>query len=80
MIVRKVRINSVEDLEAIPEDEWVIAEGGINVPFDFSEYEKGGRALRIRLPPAVLRKLRPRRGRRLSARISRGELVVEEAD
>ena len=78
--VREVRIDSMEDLEALPEDEWVVARGGINVPFDYTEYNRSRRSLRIRLPPAVLRELRPRRGRQLKARISKGELVVEQAD
>jgi hypothetical protein len=33
--VRIVRIDSVADLEALPEGEWVLAPGGINVPFEY---------------------------------------------
>ena len=79
MSVRKVRIDSVADLEALPEDEWVVAPGGINVKFNYDAFQSDGESLRIRLPPSVLKRLRPKRGRRLTARISKGELVVEEA-
>jgi len=77
--VRKVRVDSVADLEALPEGEWVVAPAGINVPFEYEPIRMSGRSLRIRLSPSMLRRLRPKRGRRLTARISGGELVVEEA-
>ncbi len=77
MIVRKVRIDSLADLKALPEDEWVVAPGGINVKFDYEPIRVEGRSLRIRLPPSVIKQLRPRRGGRLKARISKGDLVVE---
>lgn len=79
MTVRKVRIDSVADLEALPDDVWFEAPQGINIPFDYSSYRSEPMALRIKLPAAVLKRLRPRRGRRLTARISKGELVIEEA-
>ncbi len=78
MNVRKVKIDSIADLDAIPEDEWVVAPDGINVPFDYEHFHVEGRAVLIRLPSSVLKELRPRRGRRLRALISKREFVVEE--
>jgi hypothetical protein len=79
MSVRRAKIESVADLEALPEDEWVFVPGGIQVDFEYEGFRVEGQSLRIRLPQSVARRFRPRRGARLTARISRGELIVEEA-
>ncbi len=79
MIVRKAKIDSVADLQALPEDEWMFVPGGVHVEFEYEGFRVEGRSLRIRLPQSVIRRFRPRRGARLSARISDGELIIEEA-
>ena len=78
MTMKKVRIDSADDLESLPEGEWLAAPDGINVPFRYDHVRLEGRELRIRLPPQVIEELRPKRGRRLRARIAGEELVVDE--
>lgn len=79
MNVKKARVDSIEDLEALPEGQWVEVPGGINVEFDYGRFEPEGKALRIRLPRGVARRLKAKPGARWRARISGDDLILEEA-
>ena len=77
-MMKRVRIRSVEDLEALPEDEWVKVIGGINAKWvEEPEIEVDGETLIVPLPPRIRRQFKLGKGEVLQARISRGNLIVE---
>jgi hypothetical protein len=74
--MRKVRIRSMEDFDALPEGEWFEVRGGMK--------RKAGRAairieddhLVVPLPREVQAQFKASRGERLEARVSKGTLIV----
>jgi hypothetical protein len=75
--MKRVRIQSVEDLEALPEDEWVEVVGGMKFRWAKEPMHVEGRKLVVPLPAGVRRQFRPKKGEVLRARLSNGDLIVE---
>jgi hypothetical protein len=73
---REVKIESVEDFEALPEGEWVCVPGGFRIPIVFDnlitidgvEYVPLPPTLLARVKAAMVERFRARRSRRLPKR------------
>ena len=74
--MKKVRIQSVEDLEALPADEWVEVEGGMKFRWGKGPKRVQGRLLVVPLPPKVRKQLGAREGEVLNVRLSKHNLIV----
>lgn len=74
--MRKVRIRSMKEFDALPEGEWVEVVGGMKwkVPGEGVRVEKG--ELVIRLPRQVRKSFKAKPGEALEARLSGESLVV----
>lgn len=75
--MRKVRVRSMEDYDALPEGEWVEVVGRMkwDVPDPGIRVENG--LLIVPLSRDVEAQLKPRSGEKLWARVSRSKLIVE---
>jgi len=71
--MRKVEIESVEDLEALPEDEWVEAPEGLHTKFVYS-IDRENNKLTIVLPEEIAKRI----GNRLFASFDEGKMVISE--
>jgi len=71
--MRKVEIESVEDLEALPEDEWVEVPEGLHAKFVYS-IDRENNKLTIVLPEEIAKRI----GNRLFASFDEGKMVVSE--
>jgi hypothetical protein len=78
MNMRKVKIESVADFDALPEDEWVEVPKGVKVDLVFDDMRVEDGKILIRLPPSIVKQFKASRGRRLKARITGRQLVVEK--
>lgn len=77
--MKRVHIQSVEDLEGLPEDEWVEVVGGMRFRWANAPIHMEGRKLIVPLPSKVRKQFRPRKGEVLHVRLTKGSLVVERA-
>ena len=71
--MRKVKIESVEDLEALPEDEWVEVPEGLHAKFVYS-IDRENNKLTIVLPEEIAKRI----GNRLFAPSDEGKIVISE--
>ncbi|RJS69923.1 hypothetical protein CW714_07955 [Methanophagales archaeon] len=71
--MRKVKIESVEDLEALPEDEWVEVPEGLHAKFVYS-IDRENNKLTIVLPEEIAKRI----GNRLFASFDEGKIVISE--
>ena len=71
--MRKVENESVEDLEALPEDEWVEVPEGLHAKFVYS-IDRENNKLTIVLPEEIAKRI----GNRLFASFDEGKMVVSE--
>lgn len=74
--MKKVRIQSVEDLEALPSNEWVEVEGGMKFRWAKGPKRPQGRLLVVPLPPKVRKQFGAREGEILDVRLSNNNLLV----
>ncbi|CAD6491542.1 MAG: hypothetical protein CHKLHMKO_00147 [Candidatus Argoarchaeum ethanivorans] len=72
--MRKVEIDGMEDLESLPEEEWVEVRGGLHAKFVYSVDRKNNK-LTITLPEEVAKKI----GDRLCATFDEGKIVISES-
>ena len=70
---RKVKIESMEDLESLPEEEWVEVPEGLHAKFVYSVDHENSK-LTITLPEEVAKKI----GKRLCASLVEGKIVISE--
>lgn len=71
--MRKVKLESMENLESLPEDEWVEVPEGLHAKFVYS-VDRENNKLTITLPEDVAKKI----GNRLSASFDDGKIVISE--
>jgi hypothetical protein len=78
--MRKVKIESVADFDALPEGEWVEVPDGLKVELVFGkEWDDGnGDRLVINVPRDIARRIKGMKGRRLKARFTGRRLIVEK--
>ena len=70
------QIRSWEDLEALPEDQWVEVEEGMDVKFIDRTSRGAGAHVEIPLKPAVARSLAPSKGEVLEATVRGNRLIL----
>ncbi len=75
MNMRKVKIESMEDFESLPEDEWVEAPEGLHAKFVY-RIERENNKLTIVLPEDIAKKM----GNRLSASFDDGKVIISEIE
>ncbi len=75
MNMRKVKIESMEDFETLPEDEWVEAPEGLHAKFVY-RIERENNKLTIVLPEDIAKKM----GNRLSASFDDGKVIISEIE
>lgn len=75
--MRRVRIRSWKDYEALPEDEWVEIVGGIRFRIVHATALRisSGRVV-VEVPKYLVRDLRLKPGEKLSGRVERGRLII----
>ena len=71
--MRKVKIESMEDLESLPEEEWVEVPEGLHAKFVYS-VDRENNKLTITLPDEVAKRI----GNRLCATFDGGNIVIGE--
>jgi len=71
--MRKVKIESREDMESLPEGEWVEVPEGLHAKFVYS-VDRENNKLTIALPEEVAKKI----GDRLCATFDGGKIVISE--
>ncbi len=71
--MRKVKIESIEDLESLPEDEWVEVPEGLHAKFVY-RIERQDNILTIILPEDIAKKM----GSHLFASFDEGKIVISE--
>ncbi len=71
--MRKVKIESMDDLEALLEDEWVEVPEGLHAKFVYS-VDRENNKLTIVLPEEIAKKI----GKRLFASFNEGKIVISE--
>ncbi len=76
--MRKVRIETVEELEALPEGEWVSVPEGMKVDWSYEAFALKGTKLDITLPDGVAKQLKSRHGTKLRATLRGRHLIVEK--
>lgn len=76
--MKKIRIESAEDLASLPEREWFSVPGGTPVEHTFEGFRVEDGKLHIHVPKTILRQFKPGRGRRLRAKLRGTDLVVEK--
>ena len=75
MNMRKVKIESMEDFETLPEDEWVEVPEGLHAKFVY-RIERENNKLTIVLPEDIAKKM----GNRLSASFYDGKVIISEIE
>jgi len=73
--MRKVKIESIEDMESLPEDEWVEVPEGLHAKFVY-KIERENNKLTIVLPEDIAKKM----GNRLFASFDEGKIVISESE
>ena len=73
--MRKVKIESIDDFESLPEDEWVEAPEGLHAKFVY-RIEREKNILTIVLPEDIAKKM----GNRLFASFDDGKVIISEID
>jgi len=76
-MMRKVKIETLEDARALPEDEWVFVPEGMKIEWADEAFAIEGDRLEVTLPTDVSRKLRSFKGRKLKARINGRKLTIQ---
>ena len=71
--MQKVKIESIEDLESLPEDEWVEVQEGLHAKFVY-RIEREKNILTIVLPEDIAEKM----GNQLFASFDKGRIVISE--
>ncbi|MBU3967984.1 MAG: hypothetical protein KKG76_11550 [Euryarchaeota archaeon] len=71
--MQKVKIESIEDLESLPEDEWVEVPEGLHAKFVY-RIEREKNILTIVLPEDIAEKM----GNQLFASFDKGRIVISE--
>jgi len=71
--MQKVKIESIEDLESLPEDEWVEVPEGLHAKFVY-RIEREKNILTIVLPEYIAKKM----GNQLFASFDKGRIVISE--
>ena len=71
--MRKMKVETMEDLESLPEDEWIEVPEGLHAKFVYS-IDREDNKLTITLPEEVAKRI----GNRLSASFKEGEIVISE--
>jgi hypothetical protein len=71
--MQKVKIESIEDLESLPEDEWVEVPEGLHAKFVY-RIERENNILKIILPEDIAKKM----GNQLFASFDKGKIVISE--
>ncbi len=71
--MRKVKIESIDDLESLPEDEWVDVPEGLHAKFVY-RIERENNILTIVLPEDIAKKI----GNRLFASFDKGRIIISE--
>ena len=71
--MRKMKVETMEDLESLPEDEWIEVPEGLHAKFVYS-IDREDNKLTITLPEEVAKRI----GNRLSASFMEGEIVISE--
>jgi hypothetical protein len=74
--MKRVRIRSAEDIDNLPEGEWVEVVGGLNAKFTYPPIRVENGDLVVDLPKDVQHRFGKGRGDELRARISKGSLIV----
>jgi len=69
----------VEELNAVPEDEWVEVVGGIQFRWADEKIHLKGSDLVVPLPASVRKKFRPKEGEVLRARVKAGAVVIQRS-
>jgi len=72
--MRKVKIESMADMESLPEDEWVEVPEGLHAKFVYS-VDRVNNKLTVTLPEEVAKKI----GNRLCATFDGGNIVISES-
>jgi hypothetical protein len=75
--MKRVRIHSWNDLEALPEGEWVEVEEGLKFKFVRAPRARRGTRAVIPIGRRMARSLKPRAGEILKAEIKGDKLVLE---
>jgi hypothetical protein len=76
--MKRVKIRSVEDFEALPENEWVEVVGGMKVTWvEDTTVSVKGRKLVVPLPEVARKNFKRKKGEALRARIEGSDLIVE---
>jgi hypothetical protein len=73
--MRKMKVETMEDLESLPEDEWIEVPEGLHAKFVHS-IDRENNKLTITLPEEVAKRM----GDRLSAYFKDGKIVISEID
>ncbi len=73
--MRKVKIEGIEDLESLPEDEWVEVPEGLHAKFVY-KIERENNKLTIVLPEDIAKKI----GNRLFASFDEGKIIISESE
>ena len=69
--MRKVKIENIEDMESLPENEWVEVPEGLHAKFVY-RIERENNILKIVLPEDIAKKM----GNRLFASFDEGKIVI----
>jgi hypothetical protein len=73
--MRKAKIENVDDLESLPEDEWVEVPEGLHAKFGY-KIERKNNILTIVLPEDIAKKM----GKHLFASFDQGKVVISEIE
>lgn len=73
--MKKVKIEHVEELESLPEDEWVEVPEGLHAKFGY-KIERVDNILTIVLPEDIAKKM----GTKLFASFDEGKVVISEIE
>lgn len=76
--MKKAKLESIADFDALPEDEWVELDGGLKVGLVFDGMRVEDGKLLINLPGSILRQFKAKGGRPLKARIAGRRLIIEK--
>jgi hypothetical protein len=77
--MKRMRVRSMDELQSLPDGEWVEVIGPMRWEIEASVLEVNGEGVVVKLPAGVPRKLKGKKGARLNAQYSKGNLVIERA-
>ena len=78
--MKRMGVRTVEDFEAMPENEWVEAMGPLKFRWVNDKVRVKGDTLVVPLPESVRKKFRPKEGQVLRARVAKDTIVIEPAN